>query len=85
METATRLDNLKEHAERLWADALSGKPEAEVTAKARGLQNEILENRKRSPLVFDFLFKRLRRDFEVQMNHGAAEFVAEAKQKLRLP
>ncbi len=84
MEAATRLDKLKEHAERLWNDALGGKTEAEVTARARGLQDEILENRKRSPLVFDGIFKRLRRNYEVQMNHSAAEFVAEAKQKLGL-
>src|SRR5688500_11900089 len=64
METATRLDKLKEHAERVWADALSGKPEAEVTARARGLQDEILENRRRSPPVFDALFKRLRQEYE---------------------
>ena len=85
MEAASRLDTLKEHAERLWNDALSGKPEPEITSRARGLQNEILENRKRSPLVFDGIFKRLRRDYEIQMNHGMAEFVAEAKHKLGLP
>jgi len=85
MEAAARLDTLKEHAERLWNDALNGRQESEITLGARGLQNEILENRKRSPLVFDLLFKRLRRDYEIQMNHGVAEFVAEAKQKLGLP
>ena len=85
LEAASRLDTLKEHAERLWADALSGKQEADITLRSRGLQNEILENRKRSPLVFDWIFKRLRRDYETQMNHGIAEFVAEAKQKLGLP
>jgi uncharacterized membrane protein (DUF485 family) len=84
MEAATRLDKLKEHAEYLWSDALGGRSEAEVTASARRLQDEILENRKRSPLVFDGIFKRLRRDQEVQMNHGVAELVAEAKQRLGL-
>jgi hypothetical protein len=85
METASRLDKLKEHAERLWADALGGKPESDLTVRARGLQDEILGNRIRSPLVFDALFKRLRRGYEIQMNHGAAEFITEAKKKLRLP
>ena len=84
MEAASRLDTLKDHTERLWNDALAGKSEAEVTLRARGLQNEIFENRKRSPLVFDGIFKRLRCDYEAQMNHGIAELVAEAKQKLRL-
>jgi hypothetical protein len=81
MEAAARLDKLKEHSERVWNDALSGKPEAEITAKARLLQDEILENRRKSPLVFDGIYKRLQRDYEVQMNHGVAEFVAEAKRK----
>ena len=85
VEAAARLDKLKEHAERLWNDALSGKPEAEITAKARLLQDEILENRRKSPLVFDGIYKRLRRDYELQMNHGVAEFVAEAKHKLGAP
>lgn len=83
MEAARRLDKLKEHAERLWNDALSGKSVADLTVAARGLQDEILESRRRSPLVFDFVFKRLRRDYEVQMNHGAAELAAEARRKLQ--
>ena len=85
MEAAARLDKLKEHSEHLWNDALSGKPEAEITAKARLLQDEILENRRKSPLVFDGIYKWLRRDYELQMNHGVAEFVAEAKHKLGAP
>jgi hypothetical protein len=85
MEAATRLDKLKDHAEHLWEEALEGRPEAEVSARSRSLQDEILENRRKSPLIFDTLFKRLRRDYEVQMNHGAAEYIAEAKQKLELP
>ncbi len=82
VEAAARLDKLKEHAEHLWHDALSGKPEAEITAKARLLQDEILENRRKRPLVFDGIYKRLQRDYEMQMNHGVTEFVAEAKHKL---
>jgi hypothetical protein len=84
MEAASRLDTLKEHAEQLWNDALTGIQESEIKLRSRGLQNEILENRKRSPLVFDGIFKRLRRDYEIQMNHGVAEFVAEARRKLGL-
>ena len=84
MEAASRLDTLREHAESIWQDALSGKPKATITERARGLQSEIFENRKRSPLVFDGLFRLMRSDFESQMNHGVAEYVAEAKQKLGL-
>jgi len=84
MDASTQLDKLKEHSEKLWTDALDGKPEPEISARARRLQDEILEHRRRSPLVFDALFRHLRRDFEIQMNHGATEFIAEAKQKLGL-
>lgn len=86
-DTASRLDSLKEHAERIWEYGLaksSKKREAEVTAKSRDLQSEILEVRKRSPLIFDWVFKRLRGRYERQMSHGAVELVAEAKKKLEL-
>ena len=83
IEAAARLDKLKDHAEKLWSEALSGgKSVAFLTTAARGLQDELLEGRRRSPLVLDTVFKWLRRDYETQMNHGAAELVAEARKKL---
>ena len=83
IEAATRLEKLKDHAEKLWNEALSGKKSPMyLTTASRGLQDEILEGRKRNPLVFDAIFTRLRREYEVQMNHGAAELVADAKRKL---
>lgn len=82
MEAATRLDKLKEHAERIWNQALNGKNEGEMSKASRSLQDEILENRRKSPLIFDALFKRLRRDYEIQMNHGAETYIAEAKLQL---
>lgn len=84
LEAATRLDRLKEHAERLWKDALSGKSKTEITTRARNLQDEILENRRKSPLVFDGIFKLLRPNYEIQMNFGVSELVEEAKRKLKL-
>lgn len=84
IEAASRLDRLKEHSERLWRDALAGKSKTEVTNRSRNLQDEILENRRKSPLVFDGIFKRLRPSYELQMNFGVDELVAEAKQKLKL-
>jgi len=81
-ETASRLDRLKEHSERLWDDALAGRPAPEVTARSRALQDEILENRRKSPLVFDGIYKWLRTGYESQMNASAEELVSEAKRKL---
>jgi hypothetical protein len=84
MEAATRLDRLKEHSERLWNDALSGESGTDVSIRARSLQDEILENRRKSPLVFDRIYRWLRPNYEVQMNFGVSELVAQAKQKLGL-
>ncbi len=81
-EAANRLDSLQNHAERLWKDALSGMSVVKINARARSLQDEIFENRRKSPLVFDAIFKRLRRDYEMQMNHGVDFFVSEAKRRL---
>jgi len=83
-EAASRLDKLKEHSDRLWKDALAGKSRTEFTNRSRNLQDEILENRRKSPLVLDSIFKRLRPSYEQQMNFGVAELVAEAKLKLGL-
>lgn len=83
MEAAARLDKLKVHAEELWESALSGTPEISITARSRNLQDEIFENRKRSPFVFDGVFKRLHTGYEIQMSHGISELVAEAKLKLK--
>lgn len=82
MEAANRLDRLKEHAERLWESIFAHPKDCELVVKSRTLQDEIFENRKRSPLVFDWIFKRLRNDYEAQMNHGAEELVAEAARRL---
>jgi hypothetical protein len=83
-EAANRSDKLKDHAYSLWTEACDGLPAAELVNKSRALQDEIFENRKRSPSVFDWIFKRLRNKYEAQMNHGAAELVEEAKRKLGL-
>lgn len=82
---ASRLDRLKEHSEELWGDALDGMAEAEVSVKARNLQDEILESRCEGPPVFDWVYGRLQRDYEGQMNYGVAELVDEARHRLGLP
>lgn len=80
-EAATRLDKLKGHAEKLWDMALSGRNAVEISAGSRNLQDEIFENRKKSPPVFDFMFKRLRQAYEQRMNFGVEELVSEAKKR----
>ncbi len=84
-EAASRLDSLKGHSETIWEQALGRKAKADVDSLSRSLQDEIFENRRKSPLVFDAVFSRLRRDYESQMNHGVAYYVDEAKRSLRAP
>ena len=52
-------DRLKEHADRLWSEGLSGKSASYMTTAARALQDEIPDGRGRNPLVFDAVFKHL--------------------------
>jgi hypothetical protein len=81
-EAAARRDKLKDHADALWSEMCAGGSKTKLAVKCRALQDEIFENRKRSPLVFDWTFRLLRNDYDAQMNHGAGELVEQAKQKL---
>lgn len=82
-EAASRLDNLREQAERIWERALSAPYDPALEHDARALQGEIFDNRKRSPPVFDFVFKWLRNDQESQMNFAAEHYVSEAVRRMR--
>lgn len=81
-DAANRLDNLRACAEKSWNAALNGSADYVLEAEARALQGEIFDGRKRNPLVFDFLFKKLRGEHENQANLGASQLVAEAARKL---
>jgi hypothetical protein len=81
-EAADRLDRLKDHAESLWSELCDGGARTKLTIKCRALQDEIFENRKRSPLVFDWIFGKLRNNYDAQMNHGAQELAEIAKRRL---
>jgi hypothetical protein len=78
-DAAARLDRLKEHSEDLWRQSLAGElsPE-EVTRASRMLQDEIFDNRRRSPLILDWLYRRFKRSDEERMNIGAEALVEEA-------
>jgi hypothetical protein len=83
-QTATRLDDLKKHAERLWREALSGtSADDELTRRSRTLQDEIYEQRRRNPLIFDWVYGRLRNEQEELMNRCAAELLQEARTALQ--
>ncbi|NWF36663.1 S-4TM family putative pore-forming effector [Mariprofundus sp. KV] len=82
MESAQRLDELRNHAEGIWAAACCNPDSPEFALKSRSLQNEIFDNRKRTPLVFDWIFKLFRDKYEDQMNYSAEELVQEASRSI---
>jgi len=82
MESAKRLDELKKHAETIWTIACRNLDSPELDSQSRSLQDEIFDNRKRTPLVFDWIFKKLRDKHEIQMNYSSEELVEEAKKSI---
>jgi len=81
-QAADKLDRLRERAERAWREALRQPEAPSVDEDARALQNEIYDARRGNPLVFDFVFKRLRAKHEAQMQFAAEALVAEAQRAL---
>ena len=82
IESATRLDKLKEYTEQLWKKAVGGENPDELTRSARELQDEIYNHRRTSPLIFDWLYKLLRKQDEELMNRAAEDMVKEALESL---
>lgn len=75
---ALALNRLRELGENLWADIVRGSiSEAEATIRSRQLQDAILLRRQTNPLVFDWIYRCLRRGYEAQMNFGAEDMVAQ--------
>lgn len=79
LQRARVADRLKEYSEDLWGDAISGRniPE-ELTIESRRLQDAIYDNRRMSPLVFDWVYRHLRTRHEEQANKGAGALIEEA-------
>jgi hypothetical protein len=82
-DSASRLEKLRTHCEKLWTETLDGLSEGEAAARSRNLQDEILENRRRAPVVLDFAYRWLWRSHEQQMQYAADELAAKAKKHMR--
>lgn len=78
-DAADRLDKLKDHAEKIWSEAINGAGIDVLKAKSRNLQDEIFDGRKRNPPIFDFIFFIFRNRHEEQMNRGAQALIQEAR------
>ena len=82
-QAAARLDDLKKHSERLWREAIADKIDSdELTRRSRTLQDEIFEQRRRNPLIFDWIYRRLRDEQEELMNRCAKDLLEEARTAL---
>jgi len=83
LERAKVANRLKQYSEDLWEKALrGGETPEELTAKSRNLQDAIFDNRRMSPLIFDWIYQRLRTRQEEQANKGADSLVEEAEKAL---
>ena len=78
-EAADRLDKLKDTTEKIWAEAIKGADAKTLKQKCRTLQDQIYDHRKKSPPVFDFIFKWFKKGSEHITGKVAAELVAEVK------
>lgn len=84
-DTIETLTTLKTEVDKLWEKALSGSSAEELTLNSRAIQDAIYRHRATNPLVFDWLYSRLRARNEDVTRHAAEKLVAEAEQKLKSP
>ncbi len=80
-DTVETLLRLKTESEKLWKSAVDGLSPDEAADRSRELQDAIYNHRVASPLVFDFMYRFQRKDYEAQMNAGAEHFVADYLKK----
>lgn len=79
-EAATRLDQLRENAEALLQEVKKKLSPHDIETKSYSLQAQIYDNRRRSPLIFDWLYFWLKRKDEERMNKGAEALIQELDQ-----
>jgi hypothetical protein len=81
IEAANRLDRLRENSEAILQSIVGGKINSQdLERESYNLQSQIYDNRRRSPLIFDWLYFLLKRQDEEQMNVGAEALIAELNQ-----
>jgi hypothetical protein len=78
-DAAANLDHLKEHAEQLWQSAIQKKlSPQELLVESRNLQDEIFNNRRKSPLIFNWIYRLFSQGQEDEMQRGAEALIEEA-------
>ena len=78
-EAASKLDRLRERSEELWSQAIRGRATPqELTEESYKFQKEIYDCRCKNPLIFNWIYRLVRREQEEQMNRGAEALIEEA-------
>jgi hypothetical protein len=80
-EAADTSDRLRATSMALWTDALKRQmSDDKLSVAARQLQSEIYGRRSSAPIIFNWIYQRLRDSGEEQMNVAADELVRQAKE-----
>lgn len=80
-EAAKRLDRLGEKCQDLWQQVVNNRiSPQDLERESYNLQTKIYESRRRSPLVFDWLYERLKKKDEEQMNKTSEAMIKELHQ-----
>lgn len=68
---------LIEHANQLWQNASTGSKKSDLDQKSRDLQNEIYQHRRRSPLIFNWIYQCLWEEKETTMHQSVENLFGE--------
>lgn len=79
LDTASTLERLQSEFQKIWAEALHGAGSERLAMRSRQLQDAIYQHRTNAPLVFDWVYRCLRRKNEDEAHHAAQALVDEAK------
>lgn len=82
LDTCNSLQNLQSEFKTVWTKALEGASDEELKVGSRQLQDAIYQHRASEPLVFDWVYYRMRSKNEREAHAAAEEFVKQAEEAL---
>ena len=82
LDTATSLERLQSEFQKSWTEALAGASAGDLEVRSRQLQDAIYQHRASAPLVFDWVYRRLRKKNEDEAHHAAQDLVAEVQSSM---
>lgn len=82
VDTCNALQNLQGEFKTVWTKALEGASDEELRFGSRQLQDAIYQHRASAPLVFDWVYYRMRLKNESEAHAAAEEFVKQAEEAL---